>query len=745
MENLCDDFCNKRDEFQNICLQDNFKKIKIFLRDLKKSLEKINKEDESGYYNMFNAIEEYVKHGKKVSNLKWIYNKYKIDFENYNGILLKVAIEYYKVDFAKYIWTIHPNKELILNDTYFSYVFNRQLTNRRVSNKVESFDLLDFLISIDKSLLNDINENDISSTRFSILNYIKRYLPNLHEDLDIVHILKKSFDPNYPDNLEKFKLIYNYYVDGKFELTDIDIEQIFNISLESDDNLEITKFIYEKLGHRYHSFIDQNNFCKPLLIACKYKNFKSVKWILNIQPEINLKDNLQCFKEACKSDSLEILEYLYSIDKQILNGNVPFITACEYGKTEVLKWILNLTPNLDVTESNNKAFNLACFDDYSLEVSKLIYELAPDMNLLESNYECFLNACENIQEETIKWLVNIKGDEIPIDIINRGFSKIMSNYDECITLEYFLYSKYPNIDLSYDNESPLLNAVKSGDTWKIKWLLEKKPDINISINNNEALKIAINRFDYFMVDFLFKQNLNLDNFNFDSEFIKVCESKSLKLVKLFLDLKPDINISLENDKAFYNACINNSIDIAKHLLSIKSDIDISHNNFKIFHDVCRYGLINMAKWLLEINPNIDISSNNDAALRLSFSNHHLTVVKWLFEIKPDVDLTSMNDFIFRSLQDKTKRVYSCYKTLDYLCSLRPDRYKRMQRRRYEINVTYEKIEFSGKINTCPICYTNKCDIITSCNHQFCKSCIKNYNGINCPYCRNDKFKYYEII
>ena len=44
------------------------------------------------------------------------------------------------------------------------------------------------------------------------------------------------------------------------------------------------------------------------------------------------------------------------------------------------------------------------------------------------------------------------------------------------------------------------------------------------------------------------------------------------------------------------------------------------------------------------------------------------------------------------------------------------------------------------IDTCIICMDRKCDIITICDHKFCKKCfIKFYNkNINffCPICRN---------
>ncbi len=36
---------------------------------------------------------------------------------------------------------------------------------------------------------------------------------------------------------------------------------------------------------------------------------------------------------------------------------------------------------------------------------------------------------------------------------------------------------------------------------------------------------------------------------------------------------------------------------------------------------------------------------------------------------------------------------------------------------------------------CPICYTNRTNYTTECNHHFCRSCLKKWDKDSCPMCR----------
>ena len=53
------------------------------------------------------------------------------------------------------------------------------------------------------------------------------------------------------------------------------------------------------------------------------------------------------------------------------------------------------------------------------------------------------------------------------------------------------------------------------------------------------------------------------------------------------------------------------------------------------------------------------------------------------------------------------------------------------------------------IKECPICYDNKTQIITCCEHQYCYHCFNEYykknSNISCPYCRKENIKIYNII
>lgn len=40
---------------------------------------------------------------------------------------------------------------------------------------------------------------------------------------------------------------------------------------------------------------------------------------------------------------------------------------------------------------------------------------------------------------------------------------------------------------------------------------------------------------------------------------------------------------------------------------------------------------------------------------------------------------------------------------------------------------------------CGICYVSMSNVVTTCNHQFCYTCLNEWYNINtnCPMCRND--------
>ena len=135
-------------------------------------------------------------------------------------------------------------------------------------------------------------------------------------------------------------------------------------------------------------------------------------------------------------------------------------------------------------------------------------------------------------------------------------------------------------------------------------------------------------------------------------------------------------------------------------------MDISESNEHAFICACRNGHLVIAQWLFSIKPTI---ADNENAFRIACLNDRLVIAQWLQSLKPDVYI----------LVIENNKIIN-YKVIKSLPK-------------------HNEIMYLDKIEDCPICSENKCDLKTSCNHTFCESCIQTLfiiNNSKCPYCRH---------
>ena len=187
------------------------------------------------------------------------------------------------------------------------------------------------------------------------------------------------------------------------------------------------------------------------------------------------------------------------------------------------------------------------------------------------------------------------------------------------------------------------------------------------------------------------------------------------MAQWLLKIKPDIEISMDNEYIFRYTCDNGHLEVAKWLLSVKPDIDISARDEYAFKGACENGHLNLAKWLLSVKPDIDISARDEYAFRYACENGHLKIAQWLG--------TFNKNYVIIIEEDEITEFYVIKQLI--------------------IN-KYKKIE--DQVEDCLICY-EPANVITSCNHQYCKSCldILYSKGISeCSYCRQQMGKLYNI-
>ena len=377
-----------------------------------------------------------------------------------------------------------------------------KICNYNSNDYEDTVDILNFLIEESPNILDLVNSKLlISLFRSNKFNVIKLFLsvkPSTFTDLSLEKVFYITCTNGF---LELSQLVYDRFFINGIELPKPILKKTIIDSF--GNNIEMSKWLYCTFKNVNIEYLNNDNSCDVLMIACKNNKLDIAKWIFDTIPNINLFDNYNSFIIACKKGYIEILEWMIKIEPNIIKDSQPLLSACENGKLSVVKWLIAKNPNIDISFDNYKAFNIACYDDSALNVSTWIYDNYPSLDMLVSNYECFLNACEYSQEKTIKWIVSLEKD-FPNEILNKGFSKIMGNYDTNF-IEDFLLEKFPNIDLSYNYEEPLINAVKINDLSKILWLLYKKPDINLATRKDIVFKISLDLNYYEILDLLCKK------------------------------------------------------------------------------------------------------------------------------------------------------------------------------------------------------------------------------------------------
>ena len=192
-----------------------------------------------------------------------------------------------------------------------------------------------------------------------------------------------------------------------------------------------------------------------------------------------------------------------------------------------------------------------------------------------------------------------------------------------------------------------------------------------------------------------------------------CYEGHLKIAIQLLEIKPDIDISIENDYAFRMACQEGHIKVAKWLFKINSYINISIENDYAFRMSCIRGNIKIIKWIYKLNPFIYM--DEEYYFNNACKEGYTELAEWLLEVKPNIDITENNNSIFRFICNKGD----------------------INMARLFVKIKPEKYEIKKNIDMCEICIENISNVYTSCDHLFCKNCIITWieKNITCPYCR----------
>jgi ankyrin repeat protein len=195
-------------------------------------------------------------------------------------------------------------------------------------------------------------------------------------------------------------------------------------------------------------------------------------------------------------------------------------------------------------------------------------------------------------------------------------------------------------------------------------------------------------------------------------------------------MNPLINVSLEHELPFRISCERGHLQMAQWLLNIKPTIQISIFGEYAFTYACQNGHLHVAQWLLEVKPNIEVDYLNYSIFINTCKHGQLQVAQWLYSLHPEVNIEN----VIRQMYILDPYFTNNSEVVLWLRSIQPELLEQQ-------NVKYTRI-----IETCPICNEHKCNVITCCNHAFCKECLSTWytQKKNCPYCRENQDTMYML-
>ena len=418
----------------------------------------------------------------------------------------------------------------------------------------------------------------------------------------------------------------------------------------------------------------------------------------------------------------KIIKWLYL--NNYFNENCveeAFFESCINNNLKMMKWLLSISKNkIDYHKNDDNLFRETCKKN---SVDSIIF--------LCKNTEFNLKIESYYNDEFI--------DEVPFHFFCRH------NYIE-IAKEYINNFDF---DINYKDNEAIALSCQENSLEMAKLCYELGGDI--LVKNYWCLLVSVQRENLQIIEWIYSLNKIDFNINEDYFFRLACTLGKIETAKL-LHSFGNVDVHTNDEIVFSSACLSGDLELAKWLYEI-GNFNINKDDDIIFRYLCQLGYIDILKWIYSISE-INIHYDKENAFRSAVFHGHNEVVKWIYSLG-NVKIKSNNHEAFMTSCESNNielaKWFSEINHQEYVVDIEDDVITNFFVNK--IIYIFGKVQLEeDKITECPICYTNKPQIITDCQHQYCKSCFINYvnskdleyEEIPCPYCRKKEIKIFEL-
>jgi hypothetical protein len=399
------------------------------------------------------------------------------------------------------------------------------------------------------------------------------------------------------------------------------------------------------------------------------------------------KDLFNKFKKACIDGNLETAKCMRQSMRGPCDINYIFSLVCGSGYLDVVQWLYSLNPEMDIKDGFSSACAYGHFD-----VAQWIYSLNPEMDIQSG----FSSACFSERFEVLEWLYSLEKE------INVEFDFVCSCQHGHLDVAQWLYSLDPEMDVT----NGFNIACKNGRLDVVQWLYMLDPEMDIEYGFERACRYGL--FD--IVKLLYMLNPEMD---IKKGFEEACEyrdpDRNLGVIQWLYMHKPDMDITA--NYILYTLCVNlfNEFNLPalRWLYGVRPEISEEFNN--IFSIACKQNTLKVARWCYERKNEV----LNNAAFIEACYNRSRSVVEWIHDLQPE-----RYQFTINASGD-----------------IEP-----------VVNMIFPEKRIS-EITQCVVCYEDTSNVITSCNHQYCSTCIQEWMKRErcCAYCRKSLVVYIDLF